>query len=108
MQLLISMFVFKTKRNVIFVSSSAENPSIPSILARLLTGKFVRKDRLRLLDDYMVDKNLSLAEIMLNYELNCSQHTKRCRYQEIIVPCEDLFQSELTAYGVCCVIEPIK
>ncbi|CAB3241296.1 unnamed protein product [Arctia plantaginis] len=91
-----------------FSENETENQRIPRILARLLTGKFISKDQLLFLDDFLVNRNLNLSEIMLNYEPSCSQHTKRCRYQETIVPCEELFQSEMTTSGTCCVIDPKK
>uniref|UniRef100_A0A2A4JRC0 Sodium channel protein Nach n=1 Tax=Heliothis virescens TaxID=7102 RepID=A0A2A4JRC0_HELVI len=81
---------------------------IPLTLTRLLTSKQTSKEQLLQLDELLASNNLTLGQVMMNYTPNCDEHTKRCRYQRRMLPCENLFEKELTYWGVCCVMQPKK
>ncbi|PZC80088.1 hypothetical protein B5X24_HaOG215429 [Helicoverpa armigera] len=81
---------------------------IPITLSRLLTNKKTPKAQLLLLDELLASNNLTLPQVMMDFTPSCGEHTKRCRYQRKMLPCDSLFQKELTYWGLCCVIEPKK
>ncbi|KAI8439878.1 hypothetical protein MSG28_001344 [Choristoneura fumiferana] len=75
---------------------------------RILEGKETERDNLVLLEQLLDANNVTVLEALYSSMPPCYRLTTLCRWQNTVMPCEDLFHWELTQFGVCCVMQPSR
>ncbi|KAM3958212.1 sodium channel protein Nach [Aphomia sociella] len=71
---------------------------------RVLKKKSVEQKELQILEDLLHQNRMSLTEGLLKYSPTCTDILVTCRWQNVFVPCENLFVKQLTEWGVCCLL----
>ncbi|KAJ0179110.1 hypothetical protein K1T71_004822 [Dendrolimus kikuchii] len=75
-------------------------------LARILEGKPGDRDHNLLLDQLLIENNVSLTQLMHDHMPPCQQLIRKCRWQGEMMPCNSLFEKMVTSWGICCVMRP--
>lgn len=75
---------------------------------RILEGKETERDNLLLLEQLLDANSVTVLEALDSAMPPCYRLTTLCRWQNTVMPCEDLFHWELTQFGVCCVMQPSR
>ncbi|XP_037297417.1 sodium channel protein Nach [Manduca sexta] len=85
-------------------SNETLKKQLPKLLAHALNGKPSKKDHLYVLDQLLANNNVTLNRMMFDHMPPCREVMQKCRWQTLNVPCEDLFQKEITNSKICCVM----
>ncbi|CAG9791717.1 unnamed protein product [Diatraea saccharalis] len=81
------------------VKNNKDRVKLAAALIKILKHEPIEDDQLRLLQHLFNTNNLNLAQVFDNYTVECSRMIKKCRWHNILVPCEDLFKKEITPWG---------
>ncbi|CAG5019079.1 unnamed protein product [Parnassius apollo] len=79
---------------------------LPSILNLVLSRKPLADSQVTLLDRALSINNLTLTEALFILVPACDSLIRTCRWLTVTLPCADLFNKEMTQWGVCCVMRP--
>ncbi|XP_052738086.1 uncharacterized protein LOC112050215 [Bicyclus anynana] len=79
---------------------------LPVILNNVLRRKKTQNNQLVLLEDVLVRNKLTLPEALMRVTPSCQSIVLNCRWHRYTIPCEMLFEKELTDWGACCVSRP--
>ncbi|XP_048480959.1 uncharacterized protein LOC119692242 [Plutella xylostella] len=92
------------------VDSLSYNRSQQSISAldRILRGLPAPETDLSHLEQLFKDNNLTLQSALLRVTPSCEGVVKRCRLDSVEVPCEGVVKREVTMFGVCCIVRPVR
>ncbi|CAH2091605.1 unnamed protein product [Euphydryas editha] len=91
----------------LIINASATN-RLKTILKYVLRRKVTSMEQLIILEDILIGNNLTLPQALMRVMPPCSRIVKNCRLQSSMVPCRNLFNRELTEWGVCCILRPEK
>ncbi|XP_049865465.1 sodium channel protein Nach-like [Pectinophora gossypiella] len=88
--------------------SAQEALRLPSLFHNLMHGKPVPSDHLGVLKRLLKAHDMTFPEALFNITPPCVDMIRKCRWRDTMVPCGQLFQKELTSWGVCCMAKGEK
>ncbi|XP_047519228.1 uncharacterized protein LOC125059072 [Pieris napi] len=77
--------------------------SFPNIFEKILRRKYVPEDQLALVDEVLEPHALTFTEALFEIMPPCKDIVIKCQWQRRSIPCNRLFEEDLTQWGVCCV-----
>ncbi|XP_041972949.1 sodium channel protein Nach-like [Aricia agestis] len=84
------------------VINETDGSRLPEILDHVLRRKYTTMDQLSTLEEVLRKNNVSLAGALERVMPPCNKIVRNCRWQSVTIPCESLFEQQLTQWGVCC------
>ncbi|XP_014355665.2 sodium channel protein Nach [Papilio machaon] len=88
------------------VTDNATRTRLPAILSLVLRRKPLTDSQAELLEGALNVNNLTLVGALTRLMPPCSRIIRNCRWLTMTLPCGDIFQQELTQWGLCCVMRP--
>ncbi|CAF4949006.1 unnamed protein product [Pieris macdunnoughi] len=75
----------------------------PNIFEKILRRKNVPEHQLALVDQVLEPHALTFTEALFEIMPPCKDIVTKCQWQRRSIPCNRLFEEDLTQWGVCCV-----
>ncbi|XP_045488003.1 sodium channel protein Nach-like [Pieris rapae] len=77
--------------------------SFPDIFEKILRRKYVPEEQLVLVDEVLEPYAMTFTEALFEIMPPCKYILTKCQWQSRSIPCNRLFEKDLTQWGVCCV-----
>ncbi|CAH2063879.1 unnamed protein product, partial [Iphiclides podalirius] len=79
---------------------------LPAILSLVLRRKALKDSQVLVLERALALNNLTLPEALFKLMPTCGVIIRKCRWLSMTLPSSDIFDKEMTQWGVCCVMRP--